>query len=78
MKEFSENKYDIQKVREFGLLTRRDCCYCSSSPDGVFPLLRRDTDGSYKFLSLYVLEMKTRGSANTVHVLTREVESNGD
>ena len=77
VKELSKNRYEIQKVREFGLLTRRDCGVCSSSPDGIFPLLKRDTDGSYKFISLCVLEMKTRGSTNTVDALTREVENNG-
>ena len=77
VKELSKNRYEIQKVREFGLLTRRDCGVCSSSPDGIFPLLKRDTDGSYKFILLCVLEMKTRGSTNTVDALTREVENNG-
>ena len=40
-KDLSEKKYHIQKVREFGLLVRHDCKTCASSPDGIFPLLKK-------------------------------------
>ena len=57
---------------------RRECQFCASLPDGVFPLLKRNSDGTYNFLSLCVLEMKTRGSEKTIDELSMEVEDNGD
>ena len=76
-KDLSEKKYRIEKVREFGLLVRHDCKAGASSPDGILPLLEQNKNGSYDFISLCVLETKTRGSENTIDALTMEVENNG-
>ena len=73
VKQFSNDVYHIQQVREFGLLTRRDRKACLSSPDGVFPLLKRNDAGSHEFMPLCMLEMKTRGSENTVDTLLEQV-----
>ena len=66
LEKFTDGKYTSKKVKEFGLLAQRECHACSSSPDGVFPLLRREKDdnGSTedKFVSLCGLEIKTRSA----------------
>ncbi|KAL7459526.1 hypothetical protein ACHAWC_011246 [Mediolabrus comicus] len=62
----SGGRFVSREVKQFGLLANRSCQACSSSPDGVFPLLRRDNDGEgnfrTSFVSLCVLEIKTRSA----------------
>ena len=67
LKQMSRGVLSIQKnkVREFGLLARRDCNACTTSPDGVF-LMMKTENGTTKSYSLCVLEIKTRGSVNTL------------
>ena len=38
LENYSGGKYVSRDVKEFGLIARRDCRACASSPDGVFPL----------------------------------------
>ena len=64
-------------MREFRILLRRDCKVCASSPYGIFLLLKRNGDGGYDFVSLCVVEMKTRGSERTVDALTNQVGNDG-
>ena len=67
LKQMSRGVFSIHKnkVREFGLLARRDCNACTTSPDGVF-LMMKTENGTTKPYSLCVLEIKTRGSVNTL------------
>ena len=78
VKDFSGGLYDIHgRIREFGLLARRGHPYCTSSPDGVFALRKRNSIGGYDFVSLCVLEMKTRGTENTTDALLHSVLNGG-
>ena len=78
VKELSEGKYIARKVSEYGLVAKRDCPACACSPDGVFPLLKKDeNDGSTKFLSLCALEIKTRSALGTVNDLYRQTLNSG-
>ena len=45
VKSFSQKLYDIDPVREFGLIVRRECRVCTSSPDGVLALKKRNQAG---------------------------------
>ncbi|KAL7531815.1 hypothetical protein ACHAWF_003920, partial [Thalassiosira exigua] len=79
LRTMSKGKYDIRgRVREYGLLTKVDHQYCASSPDGVFALLRRNQFGTYEFLSLCVLELKTIGSQNTADALVASILEGGE
>lgn len=70
--DFSSGMYKIQKIETFGLLVKRDVTACASSPDGVFALLKKLDDDTYKFVSLCVLEIKTRSALGTVDALCRQ------
>ena len=78
VKKLSKKEYDIHKVREFGLLANRKHRVCTTSPDGVFPLLKRNGNGEYDFVSLCALEMKTRGTENTTDALIEAVLNGGE
>ena len=77
VKKFSDGKYKIQDVREFGLLARRDVPSCASSPDGVVALMRKEGDSTYSFVSLAVLEMKTKASGRTAAELDLHIAGTG-
>ena len=51
--------------------------FCSSSPDGVFALMKKNTQGTYDFIGICVIEIKTRASENTVDALTESVLRGG-
>ena len=70
--EYSHGKYKVKHIRTYGLLVRRDVQACSSSPDGVFALLERQGDGSYQFVELCVLEVKTQSALGTVDAVYRQ------
>ena len=57
---------------EYGLLVRRDCKSCSTSPDDGFQMMFMN-NGIRSFYSLCVLEMKTQGTVNTVDDVERGV-----
>ena len=87
LKTMSSGVYDVyrNKVREFGLDFRRGHRYCSSSPDGAFALMKRNSSRRYNLLGICILEMKTRGNEHTTNKLfelrngplLRELLSNG-
>ena len=68
---FSNGKYRVHSVRNYPLLVRRDVQICSSSPNGVCALLKRNEDGKYKFWGLCVLEIKTQSALGTVYCVYR-------
>ena len=55
-----------------GYFSRQDVPACSISPDGMFALLEREVDGSYKFVGLCVLEIKTQSALGTVDAVYRQ------
>ena len=74
VKDLSSGEYAIHgNVREFGLVAKRGHLYCTSSPDGVFALKKRNSTGKYDFVSLCVLEMKTRGTEHTTDALVKSI-----
>jgi len=77
LKKFSKGKYKARDVREFGLLVRRDLPSCASSPDGVLAIMKLREDGTYAFVSLAVLEIKTRGAEQTAAELDKHVAQAG-
>ena len=52
----------MKNIHTYGLLARRDVQACASSSDGLFGLPERSSDGSYKFVGLCVLEIKTQSA----------------
>ena len=78
LKTMSNNKYTIfGRIREFGLVGKKMHPFCSSSPDGVFTLMKKNTQGTYDFIGICVIEIKTRASENTVDALTESVLRGG-
>ena len=81
LKDFSSGKFTSRDVKEFGLLANRGCRACASSPDGVFPLLRRheDEEGKIhtKFVSLCGLEIKTKSAVDTTAALYEQTLRSG-
>ena len=67
----SSGVYDVyrNKVREFGLDCRRGHRYCTSSPDGAFALMKRNSSGIYDLIGICILEMKTHGNETTTKIL---------
>lgn len=52
--------------------------YCATSPDGVFPLFKLNTDTSkHEYVGLCALEIKTRGTENTTDALIEQVLTTG-
>ena len=73
-KDLSDGDYTIHgKIRDFGLVEKKGHPYCTISPVGVLALMRRNSQGKYYFLSLCVLEMKTRSIDNTIDALIESV-----
>ncbi len=54
VEKLSDGTYTIGDVREFGLLAKRGHLYCTSSPDGVFPLMKRNSEGVSILFSLRI------------------------
>jgi hypothetical protein len=69
---FSAGKYKLINLQTYGLLARRDVRSCSSSPDGVFGLLEKQSHDTFKYIGLSVLEIKTRSALGTVSVLYKQ------
>mmetsp|Transcript_56501 Transcript_56501/g.120005 ORF Transcript_56501/g.120005 Transcript_56501/m.120005 type:complete len:754 (+) Transcript_56501:1863-4124(+) len=70
--QFSKDKFKISRIKSYGLFARRDVPACSSSPDGIFALLKKQDDGTYAFVSLCVLEIKTRSALGTVDAIYKQ------
>ena len=77
VKSFSQKLYEIDPVREFGLIARRECRVCASSPDRVVSLKKRNQAGLHIFVGLCVLEIKTKASENTASDLAQQVMAEG-
>ena len=70
--QFSSGKYKLVNLQTYELLARRDVRSCSSSPDGVFGLLEKQSHNSFKYVGLAVLEIKTRSALGTVSMLYKQ------
>ena len=69
---FSGGKYKAEFIRILGLCVRRDVNSCSTSVDGIFALMERQDDGSYKFVGVCVLEIKTQSALGTIDAVYRQ------
>ena len=69
----SDGKFSVKgKVQEFGCVALRDYQECTTSPDGVFPLLKKNISGEQDFIGLSALEMKTNGTDGTIDTVIED------
>ena len=69
--------YDIDQVKEFGLIARREYRVCAGSPDEVFELKNINQMVLNTFVGLCVLEIKTKAIENTASALVQQFMAEG-
>ena len=77
VKSLSDNKYNIGKLLETGLLINRKVQVSGTSPDGIVELYQCTSGRKMHFLGLCVLEIKTKNTVTTATRLDHDIAKLG-
>ena len=77
LRSISDDKYNIGKIVETGLLINRKVQISGTSPDGIMELYQNNGKKKWLFLGLCVLEIKTRNTVTTATKLDYDIAKIG-
>ena len=77
VKNLSGGLYEIGVHKDFGLISHRLERCITSSPDGVVALFKKNANNQLDFISLTVIEVKTKTSTATVDALQSRIQAIG-